>query len=239
MEVAAGNVLCPVIVGRDTELAALGRHLDAAVGGHGQLVLLAGEAGVGKSRLMREITARAAARGLAVLSGRAVPGAPLPFRPLSEALLVASRRSLPTDARELAGFGPQLGRLVPDWPGGTTALTGPADGSPVLVGEAVVRLLRVLGRDTGCVLVLEDLHWADPETLAVVEYLASTLATEPCSAWRRPDRSPEPSGRAHPCTRRRNPAAAPLGGRVHPDGRCLPLDRPRPRRAGFLRRRAQ
>ena len=48
----------------------------------------------------------------------------------------------------------------------------------MLVGEAVVRLLRVLGGTAGCLLVLEDLHWADPETLAVVDYLADTLAAE-------------------------------------------------------------
>jgi AAA ATPase domain len=84
---AGGDVLCPVVVGRDAELAALTDHLDAAVAGHGRLVLLVGEAGVGKSRLAREVAARAADRGLPVLSGRAVPGAALPFRPLSEALL--------------------------------------------------------------------------------------------------------------------------------------------------------
>src|SRR4029079_15948262 len=116
-------------------------------------------------------------RGLLVLSGRAVPGAsPLPFRPLTEALLVASRDQRPPQAPELAGFGAQLARLVPDW--ATPAPAGGADDSPVLVGEAVVRLLRVLGGDAGCLLVLEDLHWADPETLAVVDYLAGTLSTE-------------------------------------------------------------
>ena len=48
----------------------------------------------------------------------------------------------------------------------------------MLIGEAVVRLLRVLGGAAGCLLVLEDLHWADPETLAVVDYLADTLTAE-------------------------------------------------------------
>ena len=48
----------------------------------------------------------------------------------------------------------------------------------MLVGEAVVRLLRALGGDAGCLLVLEDLQWADPETLAVADYLADTLAAE-------------------------------------------------------------
>ena len=91
-------------------------------------------------------------------------------------MLVASRGKRPPDSPELTGFGGQLARLVPDWGAGDT--TGGADNSPVLVGEAVVRLLRVLGGTAGCLLVIEDLHWADPETLAVVDYLADTFAAE-------------------------------------------------------------
>lgn len=50
--------------------------------------------------------------------------------------------------------------------------------SPVFLGEAVLRLLRVLSPQAGGVLVLEDLHWADRETLALLEYLADNLAAE-------------------------------------------------------------
>ncbi len=171
------GVLCPVLVGRAVELAALAGLVADAADGRGGVAVLVGEAGVGKSRLAREAAALAAGRGVLVLSGRAVPaGSPLPFRPLSEAMLVASRGKRPPDSPELTGFGGQLARLVPDW--GTGDTTGGADNSPVLVGEAVVRLLRVLGGTAGCLLVLEDLHWADPETLAVVDYLADTLAAE-------------------------------------------------------------
>ena len=171
------GVLCPVVVGRAVELAALAGLVADAADGRGGVAVLVGEAGVGKSRLAREAAALAAGRGVLVLSGRAVPaGSPLPFRPLSEAMLVASRGKRPPDSPELTGFGGQLARLVPDW--GTGDTTGGADNSPVLVGEAVVRLLRVLGGTAGCLLVLEDLHWADPETLAVVDYLADTLAAE-------------------------------------------------------------
>jgi DNA-binding CsgD family transcriptional regulator len=173
------GVLCPIVVGRDTELATLVELVGAAAAGRGRLVCLVGEAGVGKSRLVREVTAHAGGRRMMVLSGRAVPGAsPLPFRPLTEALLVAGRAGGPPEARELAGFGGQLARLVPDW---GVAAPGGADESPVLVGEAVLRLLRVLGRaepHSGCLLVLEDMHWSDAETLAVVDYLADTVAEE-------------------------------------------------------------
>lgn len=169
--------LCPVIVGRERELDLLTQRVLATAEGRGGVVGLVGDAGVGKTRLCREATQRASERGFVVLAGRAVEGdTPVPYRPLTEALLRAFRSSPPPDVPELSGFGGHLGRLVPDW---RTDGTGGAEESPVLLGEAVVRLLRVLGAGKGCLLVIEDLHWADPETLAVVEYLADALRDEP------------------------------------------------------------
>jgi predicted ATPase len=93
------DVLCPVVVGRDPELRLLRAALSSAAGGAGSLVFLTGEAGIGKSRLVREMTGDARARDMAVVTGRAVPGGnSTPFRPLSEALLQALRhRRLPDD----------------------------------------------------------------------------------------------------------------------------------------------
>ena len=140
------------------------------------VVVLVGEAGAGKSRLARSVVDAAAASELPVLTGRGVPGAsPLPYRPLTEAFLGAFRsRTLPDDP-SLAGFGRHLGRLVPAWQ------TGPLDTveAPVLLGEAVVRLLRVHGDGRATMLLLEDVHWADPETLEVVDYLADAIRSEP------------------------------------------------------------
>ncbi len=80
------GVLCPVLVGRSAELAALTGLVAEATDGRGGLAVLVGEAGVGKSRLVREAAGIAADRGLLILAGRSVPEAsPLPFRPLSEA----------------------------------------------------------------------------------------------------------------------------------------------------------
>ena len=185
-------MLCPVIVGRGDELAALTDQLNAAAGGNGSVVGLVGDAGVGKSRMSREIVEQARARGFATLLGRSVPGeSPVPYRPLTEALVAAFRSSGPPNAPELAGFGGHLGRLVPEWRADTEGRTpsqGGADESPVLLAEAVVRLLRIVGRERGCVLLLEDVHWADVETLAVVEYLADALREEPvlCVCTTRP-----------------------------------------------------
>ena len=218
------GVLCPVLVGRSAELAALTGLVAEATDGRGGLAVLVGEAGVGKSRLVREAAGIAADRGLLVLAGRSVPEAsPLPFRPLSEALLVASRGQPPPDAPELAGFGAQLGRLVPDW--GTPAAPGAADGSPVLIGEAVVRLLRVLGGAAGCLLVLEDLHWADPETLAVVDYLGDTLTAERvlCLATTRTERPSRSADLLDRLRSRRVATVLPLA--PLPDSECTQMVR--------------
>jgi DNA-binding CsgD family transcriptional regulator len=169
------QVLCPVVVGREEETTRLQAALAATQAGHGSTVLLTGEAGIGKSRLIRETARIAGERGFLVLAGRAVAGGvPTPFRPFAEALAAAGRaRGLP-DSRELDAFRPALGRLVPQW----RQRQAPADDSLVYLGEAVLRLLRALSGDAGCLLVLEDLHWADRETLALLEYLADNLAAE-------------------------------------------------------------
>jgi len=170
------QVLCPVLVGRDDETSHLQAALAGAQAGRGGAVFLTGEAGIGKSRLVRETARAAGAGGLAVLTGRAVAGGvPTPFRPFAEALVSAGRaRGLP-DSAELDPFRPALGRLVPQWrpPQGAVG-----DESLVVLGEAVLRLLRVLSPAAGCLLVLEDLHWADLETLALLEYLADNLSAE-------------------------------------------------------------
>jgi DNA-binding CsgD family transcriptional regulator/tetratricopeptide (TPR) repeat protein len=78
-------------------------------------------------------------------------------------------------APDLVPFQPALGRLVPGWHRHDRA---PGIDSPVVLAEGVLRLLRVLAGGRGCLLVLEDLQWADLDTLAVLEYLADNVAAE-------------------------------------------------------------
>jgi hypothetical protein len=99
---------------------------------------------------------------------------PVPLRPLAEALLAGVRRRGLPDGEELAPFQAALGGMLPQW----RMLAGAAaEGSPVAIGEGVLRLLRALAPD-GCLLVLEDLHWADGETLAVLEFLVDNIGGE-------------------------------------------------------------
>ena len=82
------QVLCPVVIGRDAELEAVDAALTAAMTGHGGCVVITGEPGIGKSRLVLETVGRAASRGIRVVTGRAVPqSATAAYRPLTDALV--------------------------------------------------------------------------------------------------------------------------------------------------------
>ncbi|SFF66258.1 regulatory protein, luxR family [Actinacidiphila alni] len=177
-------ITSPTVIGRGAELAVLDEGLAAARDGDGRAVFLLGEAGIGKSRLAAECAFRAFTRGLAVLRGRsgATGGAATPFRPVAEALLSFVRLGgLPEDA-ELAPYRSALGGLLPEW---RTAEHAGAPASPVETAEAMLRLLGTIGRDLtqhrhpGCLLVLEDLHDADTETLALIEYLCDNIQGQP------------------------------------------------------------
>lgn len=171
-----------ITVGRAAELSLLGSALAAARQRSGQAVFLLGEAGIGKSRLAGECAYQAYGLGLPVLRGRgSSTGTVTPFRPLIEALSSRFRAAGPPTDPELDPYRPALARLVPEWRGAAASAAG-AGAYPetvVELAEALLRLLAVLGRDQGCVLLLEDLHDTDAETVAVLEYLVDNLAGLP------------------------------------------------------------
>jgi len=170
------QLLCPVLVGRDDEVAAITGALERAAAGRGGAVFVVGEAGLGKSRLVGEAEAVARAMGLTVLDGRAVAGERASaLRALSEAFLEPSRTGELPWGPDLDPFRRYLGRIVPEWRSADDLVD---DGNDAVLAEGVLRLLRLFARDIGCLIVLEDLHWADAETLAVVEYLADNLGAE-------------------------------------------------------------
>jgi DNA-binding CsgD family transcriptional regulator/tetratricopeptide (TPR) repeat protein len=183
-------MLCPTVIGRSAEQDALAGGLDQAANGTGGVTFLVGDAGVGKSRLAKEATSMAASRGFQVLIGRATESTvPVPFRPITEALMKLARAGLAPDAPEMARHLPALASLVPEWSRPPDEV---AEISPLILGEALIRLLTSVGSKAS-LLVLEDLQWADPETLAIVEYLADNLgdASAACVATVR-DSEPSP-----------------------------------------------
>jgi hypothetical protein len=205
------ELLCPGLVGRDQELRVLRSALDRLAAGHGTTLVVVGEAGVGKSRLIREAAADAGGRGVPVLVGRAVEReSPNGLRPLAEALFSHLRRSGPPRAPELAAFRPILGRLIPEW-----RLSGESPGelSLVVLGEAVLRVLAAVNEGVGCVLVLEDLQWADADTVEVVEYLADNVADQPilCLISLREEEPSLALSRVHNLAARRSASILQLG----------------------------
>jgi DNA-binding NarL/FixJ family response regulator len=165
---------CPVVVGRAGELAEVRRLVAAAASGRGGALAVVGEAGVGKTRLLDVAASAAADAGLLVLSGRAVQGGGS-YRAIAEA--VVGRLDAPA-VRESAAVRPYRAVLDALVTGGA----GTTDGADpaVVLGEGVLRVVCALaaGR-AGCLLRLEDLHWADEDTLAVVEYLAVAVRDRP------------------------------------------------------------
>jgi DNA-binding CsgD family transcriptional regulator/tetratricopeptide (TPR) repeat protein len=164
----------PHVVGRDREVEALTEALDRTRAGGGGAIFLTGEAGIGKSRLARYAAGRAFDEGMRVLKGRGTSIGPMvPFRPIAEALLGLFRGEPPDDSA-LGPYKPVLGTLIPEWHDHRSTTE-----SVVVLAEAVLRLLASVARKTPCLLVLEDLHDADAETLAVIEYLADNLEEQP------------------------------------------------------------
>ncbi|MFF6804258.1 AAA family ATPase [Streptomyces sp. NPDC012616] len=167
----------PVFVGRSDELDILHGALSRAAAGEPQALLVGGEAGVGKTRLVEEFAATAGPGDAVVAVGGCVEiGADgLPFAPFSTALR-ALRRALPDAfAAAAAGQEDELARLLPEC-GKSTAARHDEEGMARLF-ELVARLLERLAADRTVVLALEDLHWADASTRHLLSYLLRTLRT--------------------------------------------------------------
>ncbi|MFH8772977.1 MULTISPECIES: AAA family ATPase [unclassified Streptomyces] len=167
----------PVFVGRTDELDTLNDALARAAAGEPQALLLGGEAGVGKTRLVEEFAAAACRRAAVVAVGGCVEiGADgLPFAPFSTALR-ALREALPEEfASAGAGQEEELARLLPEL-GEATSSRHDEQGMARLF-ELTARLLERVAAAHTVVLVLEDLHWADASTRHLLAYLFRTLRT--------------------------------------------------------------
>ncbi|MEU5957817.1 AAA family ATPase [Streptomyces sp. NPDC047525] len=165
----------PVFVGRSAELTALGEGLSRANAGEPGALVVGGEAGVGKTRLIREFLGRATTDGAVVALGGCVEiGADaLPYHPVSTALRSLRRRLGAELDAAVAGQEGELARLLPEL-GEMDPGRSETDGRARLF-ELTVRLFERLAADRTLVLVLEDLHWADRSTRELLSYLLRAL----------------------------------------------------------------
>src|SRR3954463_5254763 len=171
----------PVFVGRSDEFAALLAAARSAEDSNPSIVLVGGEAGVGKSRLVAEASTRLREDGWLVLEGGSVAlgDDALPFGPIVEVLRALARDVDPaTVAAAAAPALPALARLVPELAAGASddavgaaAITSQPDLLQIRIFEGLLNLLGRLAVERPVLLVVEDLHWADRSTRDLLAFL--------------------------------------------------------------------
>ena len=178
------------LVGRDAELARLLTLLDDAASGQAVIALVGGDAGVGKTRLMAEMSRLAAEQHFTVLSGHCAElGESVPYLPLADALRGASQKpgaggepgatQAPAPSlRDALAARPLLGRLLPESGTATPAGDYGSGMARQQMFGAVLGLLAELAAAAPVLLVLEDLHWADASTRDLLTFLCRVLRTE-------------------------------------------------------------
>lgn len=165
-------------IGRSRELATLQEQYSLASDGQARIALLAGEPGIGKTRLMLEFTGRASSQGATVLRGGAseAEGMP-PYLPLLEALghyiksapLDPLRAQLGDSAATLSAIFPEIAARLANIPSNYTL---PLEQSRLRLYEAVGDLVRSIASTSPLVLLIDDLHWADSATVDLLTHIA-------------------------------------------------------------------
>jgi DNA-binding CsgD family transcriptional regulator/tetratricopeptide (TPR) repeat protein len=171
------DVVSPVLVGRAREMDQLRAALTRTVAGEPSVVLIGGEAGVGKSRLL-EAAFGSSTADVRVLTGGCIElgGEGLPLVPLVEALRTLVRTTPAEDLDRLVGPARrELSRLLPELAVGDGTPPSPTAGSTAQLFELVLGVFGRLGSERPLILVIEDLHWADRTTLDLVAFLVRAL----------------------------------------------------------------
>jgi DNA-binding CsgD family transcriptional regulator/tetratricopeptide (TPR) repeat protein len=167
-------------VGRRAELEELEQALDAAARREPAVVLLGGDSGVGKTRLLAELELRLSDRGVLVLRGESVEqdDGELPYAPLTSALRPLVRNDDPALGELGSGSRAQLSVLLPGLDTGGDADARHDPSAQLRLFESLVELLDLLSERQPVALILEDMHWADRSTRTFVAFLARSLRQE-------------------------------------------------------------
>ena len=161
--------------GRDADIAVLAQAYFEARAGAARVVLVAGEAGIGKSRLVREFAERVAIR---LLSGSSIPvaGTEIPFGPLADLLRAVSRdERMAAAVRDSAATAALMPLAPAMWDARAEDVVRPG---PTAVFEATLALLGVVGTEEPLIVLIEDIHWADVTTWELLAFLSRTLTDE-------------------------------------------------------------
>jgi DNA-binding CsgD family transcriptional regulator/tetratricopeptide (TPR) repeat protein/ABC-type cobalamin/Fe3+-siderophores transport system ATPase subunit len=189
------GVVCPTLVGREREFDAGRAVLGRAQAGAGEVALIVGEAGVGKSRLLRALLEDARSRGFFVLRGASFEAdTPIPFAPLLDLVRLFAESASPAlvahvlepAASDLVTLFPELRSILPDATPGRTV--DPELGRRRLFHSLAHAVSRI-AHTQPVVLAFEDVHWSDDATLELIFHLARSEASHPVAVvlTRRPD----------------------------------------------------
>lgn len=178
-------VVCPILVGREPALGALDRTVSAVIAGHGQIMAISGEAGLGKSRLVAEAHSKAAEAQLRVMQGHCFePDASLPYAPIVDLLRAYIGTHDHGGLVDCIGpDAPEIVKILPELMGLITDLTPAPAVDPE---QEKRRILHGLGQffaraaSRGPLLVvIEDLHWSDDTSLEFLALLARRIKSLP------------------------------------------------------------
>jgi class 3 adenylate cyclase len=168
-----GALPSSLLVAREPEMQRLLAAEDAVASGHGRLLLLAGEAGVGKTRLAQEVMLSARNRGFLIATGRCYElHQSVPFYPFLDALATVYRTCPPPLRAALPLRWPHVGRLLPEV---TFEIPSPGPNSQEeqqRLFRAVTSFLQAIAAEVPVALLLDDLHWADEASLELLQHLA-------------------------------------------------------------------
>lgn len=172
-------------VGRGGEYGLLRKLIAGLAAGRGNMVLIEGEPGIGKSRLIREIVRHTEALGLAAFATncyqieRAIPYQPvieLVTRALERTMPAALGRLAPVSLAELAALVPAVAERYPQLPGLSADFP---EARQARLAHAVAQLFEAARQDRPCILVVDDIQWADEASARVFHYLARHCAEQP------------------------------------------------------------
>src|SRR5215813_10403351 len=178
------SIVCPILIGRNTELTALQNCLEAAVRGQGGIVILSGEAGIGKSRLVAEMRRSTEAVDFQLLSGQCFPtDRAFPYAPLLDLLDTFLAPLSPSQIVTVLGSSTRV--LFPLLPEQVQHLPELASHSPMFHLDAEQEQRRLFtaladvflraSASRPLLLVIEDLHWSDENTLEFLHFLTRKM----------------------------------------------------------------
>ena len=172
-------------VGRHSENARLVAALDAAARGHGSTVIVGGEAGIGKTRLVEHLTITASERGATVMGGACLPtgSGASPYAPFVEALRKLARSVEPGRLAAVLGPArPEIARLLPELTHKTVDAPGRQESDragQTRLFEAVLGVIERQAANAPVVVTIEDLQWADAGTRGLLGFLSRNLRQAP------------------------------------------------------------